>query len=149
MTCTIIADKIKWDFILKSLNQKAFTSLKYKLYEIIWNEYCKGVTDFYVNCEYGITLWSAEIICKLKLDYKIKLHIVVPYENQALSWTEKQRDIYYFVNEHSDSVELARFHYQSDCYDTADKIMADKSHRLLFFSNFKNKDFVLGYIDKT
>lgn len=127
MNCAIISDK----FEIANIEET-----KEKLRKIILDEYNKGSTDFYTNCECGIPLWTAEIICGLKKQYEIRLHIVVPYEEQAADWTEEQRDIYYYVHEHSDSVIFSRIHFQSDCYEIAEKAITEKCEKNIDFPKF-------------
>lgn len=69
----------------------------------------------------------------------------MPYENQAVDWVEEIRNRYYFVHEHSDGVDFARFDYQPNCYNIADRIMANKSNRLLVFGGEKDNYSILEY----
>ena len=76
MVCTIVSDKLEVNFIYKKHTQ----DIKKKITEIVWKMYCKGYDTFQVNCEYGIPLWTAEIITALKMYNAIFLDIFVPYE---------------------------------------------------------------------
>lgn len=145
MTCTIISDKSEIKTEMKNEHEEPYLTIKRRLREIIWNEFCGGTADFYVNCEYGIPLWAAEIICALKKYNDIRLHIVVPYEEQALNWTEEQRDRYYFLHEHSDSVTFACYGFEPDCYQTADRIMAENSDKVLIFGSPEDRLYIAGY----
>ena len=63
MVCTIVSDKLEVNFIYKKHTQ----DIKKKITEMVWKMYCKGYDTFQVNCEYGIPLWTAEIITALKM----------------------------------------------------------------------------------
>lgn len=133
MTCTIISSgkEIQQS---QNENEPPYPQIKEKLRKKIWELYCDGYNSFYLNCEYGISLWSAEIICELKEDNDISLHIVIPYENQPLKWTEENRDRYYNVHSQSDDVHMIGTHYYDGCYDDADEYMTARSDLLLVYS---------------
>ena len=137
MTCTIISNGFEKYLICKNEYEKPYPEMKRILRETIWDAYCNGYTDFYVNCEYGIPLWAAEIVCALKLYNTINLHIVTPYEEQATNWTEEQRDRYYSIFGKSDSDVMVCTRYQEDCYYIADETMIDKSDLVLVFGTNK------------
>ncbi len=79
MNCTIISTGFENRLTCKNEYEKPYPEMKQILRETIWKAYCSGYTDFYVNCEHGIPLWAAEIICALKLYNNIKLHIIILY----------------------------------------------------------------------
>ncbi len=133
MTCAIISNGDEKLIPNKNEFEEPYITLKRTLREIIWKIYCNGYTDFYVNCEYGIPLWTSEIICALKYYNSINQHIIIPYEEQCSKWCEEWRNRYYSVHEQADSVVLASAHYFDNCYDNADKIMIDKSDTILVF----------------
>lgn len=145
MKSVIASNQNEKNFCMKNEHEEPYISIKHRLREIIWHEFCSGTTDFYVNCEYGIPFWSAEIICALKIYNDIRLHLVIPYEEQALNWTEEQRERYYFLHEHCDSVTFASRGFEPDCYETADRIMAEKSDKVLIFGNPEDRLYIAGY----
>ena len=79
MTCCIISRNNRY----MNDNEPVCLETKAKLRELIWELYCSGYAEFWVNCEYGIPLWAAEIVIALKIYNDIKLHIAMPYEEQA------------------------------------------------------------------
>ena len=131
MTCTIVTAGEELLLKCKNEHEPPYPELKAKLRELIWRLYCYGYTDFFVNCEYGIPLWSAETICALKLYNDIRLHIAVPYEEQTTEWSEEKRDRYFKVHELADSIKLMNTHYHPDCFYEAEKYMTDESDLLL------------------
>lgn len=80
MNCTIVTTGEELLLECKNENEKPYPAIKVRLRNAIWELYCKGVDSFYLNCEYGVPLWAAEIICALKMYNDIELHIVMPYE---------------------------------------------------------------------
>ena len=63
-----------------------------------------GITDFICNCEIKIPLWAAGKILFIKNQQSIRLNVAVPYENQAMRWTDEWRERYYNIHAQSDSV---------------------------------------------
>lgn len=87
MTCTIISAGEELLLDNKNEHEPPYPMIKEKLRELIWELYCKGYHCFYVNCEYGVPLWTAEIIAALKMYNDITLNIVLPYEEQSIKST--------------------------------------------------------------
>lgn len=133
MIYTITSTGDEKEFVLKNEYEEPCTTIKQKLRDTIWEAFVNGVDSFYVNCEYGIPLWAAEIICALKKYNNIYLHIVVPYEEQCKDWSEDLRNRYYSVHQKADTVEFVDQQYYSDCYDIADELMAEESDFVCVF----------------
>ena len=126
MTCAIIAKSLVNMGFINEFEQP-YSKIKEELRDTIWKLFCEGYTEFYSNCEYGVSLWAAETVIALKMYNNIKMRIVMPYEEQAVNWSEEFRDRYFAVHERADTVELLSSHYYKKCYEEADRIMADKS----------------------
>lgn len=127
MTCCIISRENNF----KNDNEPVCVETKTKLREIIWELYCSGYAEFWVNCEYGIPLWAAEIVIALKIYNDIKLHIAMPYEEQATKWAEEYRDRFFTVHEKADTVTIISKRYTEDCYEKADRYMCDRVNRCI------------------
>lgn len=112
-------------------NDQRIAELKNDLYNYIRVLLLAGYDSFYVNCEYGVPLWAAEMICEMKKERNIKLHLVIPYEEQALCWREDERERYYNVHEHCDSVYMIDYRYNDKCYAKAKDMMLKKCDRAL------------------
>lgn len=130
MTCTIVVGTPTTTET--SENQGGMTQ-KQRILITILERYRQGCTDFYVNCERGVSLWAAEAICLLKRTLKIGLHVIVPFENQCAEWLDSERDRYYAVHANASSVTFACRRFQPDCYQIADRFMLNKSDLLLVF----------------
>ncbi|MGN0695711.1 MAG: SLOG family protein [Oscillospiraceae bacterium] len=135
MKCTIVSTGFEKDLLEKNEHESPLPELKFLLLNEIWTLHQKGVTDFYVNCEWGIPLWAAEVICALKMYNKIALHVVLPYEKQAEKWLEYRRDRYFKVNDMADSVDVISPYKYSGCYNDADKFMAEHCCGVLVVSS--------------
>lgn len=86
-----------------------------------------------MNCEYGMPLWAAEFIVYLKPLNNITLSVVVPFEEQAVRWTEEYRNRYFRVHEKADNVTLASTQYHPSCYREAEQMMIDESDLLIIW----------------
>lgn len=137
MVCTIVSDGSELLLKCKNEKEKPYPEIKERLREIIWSLYRKGYDTFYLNGEYGVPLWSAEIICAMKMYSDIELNIVMPYEEQASDWCEEHRDRYFKVHSKADDVIMANTQYCGDCYAEADDIMLDESDLLAVFGKEK------------
>ena len=132
MTCAIIKKSLVNTGFINEYEQP-YSKIKEEIRDTIWKLYCEGYTEFYSNCEYGVSLWAAETIVALKMYNDIKLHIVMPYEEQAVNWSEEFRDRYFAVHERADTVTIISNHYTEDCYELADKYMKEQVDRCVFY----------------
>lgn len=136
--CTIIGRTV-WDLPF-GMDEESFDCilLKNNLAAVIGQLYINGFTEFLCNCEYGVPMWSAEIILLLKRFYpNIHLHIFSPYEEQAARWSADARNRYFTIHEKSDSAEILYFHRaESDIltqlYRQADEYMLSQSSAVIF-----------------
>lgn len=132
MTCTIISTGAELKLAEhKNDHEPPYTKIKARICFLIGTLSTQGYDSFYVNCEYGIPLWTAEFLAAVKRFRDIKLHIIIPYEDQAVKWEEEHRDRYFIVHQKADDVVLANTQYHPDCYREADQMMIDKSHLLV------------------
>lgn len=93
----------------------------------------QGYQDFFVNCNYGIPLWTAELICTLKEQLSIRLHIVAPHEEQCSHWFEAHRNRYMAVHEKADTIKFVSRPDEPDSYQSADEYMAERSELVLIY----------------
>lgn len=146
-TCTITGTDYK--NLPFGCNEKESTciNLKLSLAEIITRLASEGVTEFITNCEYGIPLFVAEIICGLKKYNDIHLHIEVPFEEHNINWYEDVRDRYYAVHQQADIVHIP-YSYElenEEPYRLCDKIMAEQSDMILYVGIINDKPFIAEY----
>jgi uncharacterized phage-like protein YoqJ len=134
MICSIVSTGKELSFKCKNENEYPYKTMKEKLREDIWELYCSGYDEFYLNCEYGIPLWAAEIICALKMYNPIILNIVTPYEEQTTDWCEEWRNRYFEIHEKADTIKIMHTKYQNDAYENTDKFMIDTCDAIYLFN---------------
>ncbi len=134
MICTISSNQKEKDWVCKNEHEMPYIGLKQVLIEILWRLYQGGYTDFCVNCDYGVPLWAAEVICAMKQYHSIHLHLVIPFEEQSTNWPEALRDRYFAVHEKADTVVFARNHPEEDCWEEADRRMVKCSDLVFLFA---------------
>ena len=128
MTCAIIAKALVNTGFINEYEQP-YIRIKNELRDTIWKLFCEGYTEFYSNCEYGVSLWAAEIVIALKMYNDIKLHIVMPHEEQATQWPEEYRERFFTAHEKADTVTIRLNHYTEDCYEKAERYMRERADR--------------------
>lgn len=148
MTCTIISDGSEVLQNCQNEFEPPYAEIKKQLREAVGKLLFEGYDTFYVNCEYGVPLWTAEIICALKLYNNVTLNIVMPYENQVANWCEEHRDRFFKIHANADSVVMADTQYYSDIYEVADEMMINKSDLLAAFGRNSDKTYAAGYARK-
>ncbi len=119
MICAIISEKTDKN---KNTNDIVMQQALQEIGKLI----AEGYDVFYSNCEIGMPLYAAKVICALKSIFPIQLHIIIPYENQAENWSETLRDMYFSIHEQADSVDLAHLKYNDSCYKESNMKIIDK-----------------------
>lgn len=95
----------------------------------------KEITRFLTDLSPGVPLYAAEILLKLKDAHpEIVLECVLPYETQAVAWSEPMRDRYFGVLEHCDKETLLQTHYTEGCEDACRRCMIERADTVLAFS---------------
>lgn len=145
MTCTIISTGEELNLVCKNEFEKPYPKIKAKLRDKIWALYCKGYDTFWVNCEYGVPLWCAEIIVALQMYNDIELNIAMPYEEQSTNWVEEHRERFFSLHTASDRIDIVSYQYTDDCYDLADEHMIDDSDFLLIVGSNADSCYGGGY----
>mgnify|MGYP002858391857 CR=1 FL=1 len=89
MIGTILSDGSELQLTCKNEEERPVLTIKWKILGLLQSLIYEGYEEFWLNCEYGVPMWTAEFICALKKNYDLKLHIAVPYEEQPLNWYEE------------------------------------------------------------
>lgn len=120
-----------------------------KVIEIAVND---GFFDFYTGMALGIDTFAAEeVLKKRENDCRINLHAAIPFEMQANSWNEKDRERYYKILEKCESITYVSRHYYRGCMQQRNKFMVDNSERVIAVWNGENKGgtaFTVKYASK-
>ena len=92
----------------------------------------QGVTQFLVACDYGIGLYAAEQINKLrKSDPGLMLFCITPHEEQSTKWAPYLRERYFKMLEDCTDMDCAGQSNESDAQLTAYKKIIDCADMLL------------------
>ncbi|MBR2411421.1 MAG: DUF1273 family protein [Clostridia bacterium] len=103
-------------------------ALKEKLYNTVKKLISDGITDFYAGGAVGFDTLAAITVLKLRKEYShIKLHIIVPCENQEKKWTPESKELYRKINEAADEVKILSPVYYTGCMQVRNRYMADNS----------------------
>ena len=85
----------------------------------------RGVTDFLSGMAQGTDLWCSQIVLDLKKKNPVlKLHCVLPCEEQTDKWNASVQEKYSVILEQADSVDYVSRTYYDGC-------MIDRNHRLV------------------
>ena len=145
MTCTIISTGEELNLACKNEKESPYPQIKEKLLEKIWELYCQGYERFWVNCEYGVPLWCAEIITALRMYNDVELHIAMPYEEQATNWGEEIRDRFFHIHSQANGVKIVNARYHDACHEETDKFMIDDSDMLLVIGDNNSELYSVEY----
>lgn len=119
--------------------------LKQRMFLVLLSLFRQGYTDFYVNCNYGVPMWAAEMLCKMKMRFPIRVHIAAPHEQQCEHWLEHHRERYMAVHEKADTVTFVSKPDDSDSYRRADEYMAERSNLLLVYDTQNIDLYIVDY----
>lgn len=150
MKCMISSNGIEKCWECQNEHEHPYVQLKLILLQKLRELYNGGYTDFYINCERGVPLWTGEAICHLRQHdcAGIRLHIVIPYEEQCRNWPEDLRNRYYRVHELADSVTAANTQYEEDCYIRADLLMAENCDLIFFLGRAADSPHLVEFARK-
>lgn len=104
-----------------------------KLRMVIWNLMNKLikenlVTHFISGMALGIDQMCAEMVIALRDKHpEVTLECAIPCEEQAVKWTEPQRDRYFWIAERCDKETLVQHHYDKGCMQKRNRYMVDSS----------------------
>lgn len=113
--------------------------LKLKLWEEIDKSIENGIDTFYFGGCYGWDLLCAEAVLNqrkiIRMDnpHQIRLIGVLPYEEQAIRWSEVNRETYYNTLAQCDEVITLYTHFQRGCYHERNRYMVDRSSEMICY----------------
>lgn len=95
------------------------------------------VTAFYTGMEAGADLFAADCVLSFKENFNVSLHCVIPFEEQASTFSEKTRDLYFSVAQRCDSEKLFKTKRDFSCRKDRDIYMIEKSDIVFLFWDMK------------
>lgn len=85
----------------------------------------QGVTDWLSGMALGTDLWCAKIILDLQKEYpSLRLHCILPCENQEIKWSVPAQKQYYSILERASKVVYVSRKYTANC-------MLERNHYLV------------------
>jgi uncharacterized phage-like protein YoqJ len=80
----------------------------------------------------GGDMYFGELVLEFKEDHPdVTLEAVFPCEEQAINWSEDDRDRYYDLAAKCDKETLLQYHYTDDCMARRNRYMVDHSSALI------------------
>lgn len=77
-------------------------------------------------------MYAAEIVLDLKARYPdLQLECAIPYEEQAMRWTNPLRERYYDIASNCDKETMLQTHYSSGCFQRRNRYMVDQADIVL------------------
>ena len=126
--CTFIGSRLNRFSFGYDFTAPKCIALKLQLAQYINDMYKAGVRDFYSVCQEGVELWAAEIVIYLMAgDDSVKLHCILPYEEQAARWHPDTRELYYNILALASDCEMISTHYKGYCLALARYKALDRS----------------------
>ncbi len=86
-----------------------------------------GVTHFISGMARGIDTYGAEIVLQLKKTYPVTLECAIPFEEQAASWPEDDRNRYFEIIAQADQETMFQSRFTPDCYGKRNRYMVHSS----------------------
>ena len=95
-----------------------------------------GCTDFLSGMAEGADTWAAIAVLALKKEnHALKLHCVLPYEEQADGWSASARELYFSILEQADEVVYVSREHREGCMLKRNRYLVDHAACLLAVYN--------------
>ena len=95
-----------------------------------------GYTDFFSGMAEGTDTWAAMAVLSLKKENPaLRLHCVLPCEEQANRWSASARESYFSILEQADEVVYVRREYSKGCMLERNRYLVDHTACLLAVYN--------------
>lgn len=108
--------------------QKDYYRVMFLLRQAVENKIKEGYSDFYAGGALGFDTLAAQTVLRLKMIYKdIRLHLLLPCENQADKWPRQDRQVYEKIIKDSDSVTYISKEYTPYCMNQRNRALVDNA----------------------
>lgn len=120
-------------------SEEARKQLEQRVCEEIDRAIKDGYDTFFMGACYGFDLMCArQVLCRKRVlkpgdSPKLRLIAAVPYEEQAVKWSEADRELYYNTLAECDDVVTLNTHYKQGCFYERNRWMADRASRLICY----------------
>ncbi|WMI81100.1 SLOG family protein [Anaerotignum sp. MB30-C6] len=122
--------------------EKEMVRLKDRLLAEIDKEIANGIDTFYFGACYGFDLLAGQMVLTRKKvihlydpdPRQIKLIAVIPYEEQASRWREKDRELYYdYLLPYCNEAITLHTKFQCGCYHEGNWYMVDRCNKMICY----------------
>ncbi|MBE6648692.1 MAG: DUF1273 domain-containing protein [Ruminococcaceae bacterium] len=87
-----------------------------------------GYTDFISGMARGFDMWVAEDVCELKKENsEVKLISAIPFDRQASSWTDEEKERYEKIKTQADEIVVTSPSYTKGCFHKRNRYMVDNA----------------------
>lgn len=108
--------------------------LRQNLRRLICDLAQQGITTFYTGGALGFDTMAAMMVLELKsLLPQLRLHLALPYPEQAKRWSRTDRLLYEQIKEHADRVYLVSMEYSAVCMKKRNYFMVDRSRACAYY----------------
>ena len=110
----------------------AAIALKEKIFDVVEALYQSGITHFISGMARGSDFYFCEAVLRLREEHAdISLEAAIPYEEQAATWPEADRNRYFRLVSQCDLETLLRTAYSPDCMRKRNQYMVDHAAVLI------------------
>lgn len=108
--------------------------LRQNLRRLICDLAQQGITTFYTGGALGFDTMAAMMVLELKSRLpQLRLHLALPYPEQAKRWSRTDRLLYEQIKEHADRVYLVSMEYSAVCMKKRNYFMVDRSEACAYY----------------
>lgn len=123
----------KFKFAFNPMNSR-YMELENKLRDTVINTINLNFKSFYCGMCYGFDIMAGELILEQKaLGKNIELIAVIPFKDQAKTFSKHWRKRYYNLLKAADKVVILQPKYTSGCYERRNQYMANRSSLLICY----------------
>ena len=109
--------------------------LRQNLRRLICDLAQQGITTFYTGGALGFDTMAAMMVLELKSRLpQLRLHLALPYPEQAKRWSRTDRLLYEQIKEHADRVYLVSMEYSAVCMKKRNYFMVDRSRACAYYT---------------
>jgi len=106
--------------------------LKERLFDVAEALYQSGITHFIIGMARGCDFYFCEAVLRLREEHKeITIEAAIPYEEQAATWWERDRNRYFHLVSQCDYETLVQREYSMDCMKKRNYYMVDHASVLV------------------
>ena len=113
-------------------NDPRCLALKERLAAAVEDAYDKGMRHFLCGMARGADFYFCDAVLALRERRSgVTLEAVIPCEEQAARWTERERERYFTLVERCDSETMLQHHYDKGCMLRRNRYLVDHSAMLI------------------